>query len=550
MPSQVINGVGKAGFRPATSSVATVDTDAQTFLTAASITATTQVNAVNELVKDLKSAGLWTKMKAVYPFVGGTATSHKWNLKDPRDTNDAYRLVFYGGWTHSSTGVLPNGTDAYSNTFLNPSLVMTSTDSHASVYSRTSTFDGSAERHFFGANSLRMYHFRYTAYARLGGATDIPNSVQTNTAGNSSGFFMSNRSSSTIYLYKNGTAIEGSGSASGGFDNVNIYLGAWNYNNSVNGRSNKEMSLVSFGNSLTSDELDAYYNIVEKFQFSLGRSINTTLPYYYNNSYSIETNLFLSRAGITDSTQRSAINTLVNTLKTANIWTKMKAIYPMVGGTSNSHKINLVNRNFNLTFYGGWVHSSTGALPNGSTAYADTGLSPVPTLTPAYYNAISSVHLSYYSRTDTNVGGEMGTYYIMSTHSYLGLYSRTSNYSYYPASVETSTNNLSNVSVANADGRGFYMTNRTSTTSQSGFKNSTKVLNISLSSAGYSQQSSGNNSLFIGAVRHQTRPDLVVATRSNKECAFSSIGEGLTDAEATIFYNAVQAFQTTLNRQV
>jgi hypothetical protein len=36
----------------------------------------------------------------------------------------------------------------------------------------------------------------------------------------------------------------------------------------------------------------------------------------------------------------------------------------------------------------------------------------------------------------------------------------------------------------------------------------------------------------------------------NKELAFSSIGDGLTDTEAANFYTAVQAFQTTLGRQV
>ena len=49
-------------------------------------------NAVNNLVLDLKKYGLWTKMKAIYPIVGGNAWSHKFNLKDPRDVDSAYRL--------------------------------------------------------------------------------------------------------------------------------------------------------------------------------------------------------------------------------------------------------------------------------------------------------------------------------------------------------------------------------------------------------------------------------------------------------------------------
>jgi hypothetical protein len=36
----------------------------------------------------------------------------------------------------------------------------------------------------------------------------------------------------------------------------------------------------------------------------------------------------------------------------------------------------------------------------------------------------------------------------------------------------------------------------------------------------------------------------------NKELAFASIGDGLTDTEASNFYTAVQTFQTTLSRNV
>ena len=68
------------------------DADAQTFFTAASITDTTQKSAVNQLVLDLKSANIWTKFKAIYPFVGGTSTTHKYNLVKPTDSDAAYRL--------------------------------------------------------------------------------------------------------------------------------------------------------------------------------------------------------------------------------------------------------------------------------------------------------------------------------------------------------------------------------------------------------------------------------------------------------------------------
>ena len=48
-----------------------------------------------------------------------------------------------------------------------------------------------------------------------------------------------------------------------------------------------------------------------------------------------------------------------------------------------------------------------------------------------------------------------------------------------------------------------------------------------------------NQGLFLGSTGY-----------GNKECAFASVGLGLSDAEAANFYTAVQAFQTTLSRNV
>ena len=71
-------------------------------------TDTTIISALNTLETDLTTYGLTAKIKALYPMVGGTAAKHKFNFMDARDTDAAYRLTFNGGWTHSSTGALPN----------------------------------------------------------------------------------------------------------------------------------------------------------------------------------------------------------------------------------------------------------------------------------------------------------------------------------------------------------------------------------------------------------------------------------------------------------
>jgi len=45
------------------------------------------------LVSNMKNIGTWQNSNAVYGFVGGTAGSHKWNWKDLRDVDAAFRLV-------------------------------------------------------------------------------------------------------------------------------------------------------------------------------------------------------------------------------------------------------------------------------------------------------------------------------------------------------------------------------------------------------------------------------------------------------------------------
>jgi hypothetical protein len=102
-----------------------IDGDVAAFLNATGITDPTIISALTTYVAGLKSAGIWTKTVALYPFVGGTADTNKYNLKDPRDLDAAYRLSFQGGWSHSSLGSTPNGTTGYAEMFINTALYNT-----------------------------------------------------------------------------------------------------------------------------------------------------------------------------------------------------------------------------------------------------------------------------------------------------------------------------------------------------------------------------------------------------------------------------------------
>lgn len=57
--------------------------------------------SVTRLVCDLKSKYLWDKIVCLYPFVGGTSQSHRFNLKD----TSTYSIIYSGTISHIGQGV-------------------------------------------------------------------------------------------------------------------------------------------------------------------------------------------------------------------------------------------------------------------------------------------------------------------------------------------------------------------------------------------------------------------------------------------------------------
>ena len=79
-----------------------IDSDAARFIYYAGLTVSNQIEAINTLVTDLKStANLWNRCKVLWPIVGGNATSHSFNLKDPT----LYSISSYTNITHGATGM-------------------------------------------------------------------------------------------------------------------------------------------------------------------------------------------------------------------------------------------------------------------------------------------------------------------------------------------------------------------------------------------------------------------------------------------------------------
>ena len=255
------------------------DADAQAFIDAAGITDATQQSAVNQLVVDLKSANIWTKMKAIYPIVGGTSSTHKWNLKDPRDLDAAFRLTFTTGWTHSSNGMLPNGTSAYANTFLIPNTTLTLLNTHLSFYSRTSAI-GNLQRDLsaFTNGTFPSFSLGTNTGVLVSDHYWFTNNRISRTIPNAQGLMLTSRTNDTTHKsYRNGLQLGATDTISNSGRSmplIPLFLGAANVApQSVSNFSNKQFAFATIGSGFTDADTLNFYNTIQTFQTTLGRQV-------------------------------------------------------------------------------------------------------------------------------------------------------------------------------------------------------------------------------------------------------------------------------------
>lgn len=252
-------------------------------------------------------------------------------------------------------------------------------------------------------------------------------------------------------------------------------------------------------------------------------------------AYDVDAQAFFNRVttaggNVTD-LEKAAVNELVIDLKTYSIWSKMKAIYPMVGASAAACAQNLKSSSFTGVFNGGWTFTSTGATPNGTNAFFNTNLNMLNDLSQ------DNSHACYYSRTNVGANLFAAIGVGQGNANAIQLYPNYDGFVY--AGIFTSTALISSIKTA-TNTLGLKLINRINATQVNYFDNTIKTTATQASVSGT------NLNVYLAAENQSTG-----ARRfSPYQCALSSLGNGLTDTEASNFYTAVQAFQTTLSRQV
>ena len=201
----------------------------------------------------------------------------KYNLKDARDLDAAFRLAFNGTWTYSKQGATPNGVNGYADTYFNPSVNAITNSNSLGMYVNVgnTAFTTMTDPVNMGclntsgpiASTLVVSQTSYTS--RLNSA------LISATITDSVGMYTSTKQSATVTkLFKYGSSLN-SGNSGGTLPNLKAFIGTCNLNGSPysNGYVNNRFAFAHLSDGLTDTEATNLYTSVQLFQTALNRQI-------------------------------------------------------------------------------------------------------------------------------------------------------------------------------------------------------------------------------------------------------------------------------------
>jgi hypothetical protein len=256
-------------------------TEANTYLSAVvdaggtGITSTVS-GATRTLFTSLVSNGLYDKMLAFYPMLGGNSSGCKFNAKNPVDTNAGYRLVFNGGWTFNASGATSNGTNAYADTFLSGGTI-TARNNHLSVYMLNENVFTGTGKNWIGVSQpgapSSYFSIGQDGTPRYFYGPEIHAGITSTVAPLSSGLNLISTTGLTQQnLYRNGVVRHTASANGDGTTNASVVIGALNNNNSIIQYYDNTYSFTTIGLGLSDVEQSTLSTIINTFQTSLTRN--------------------------------------------------------------------------------------------------------------------------------------------------------------------------------------------------------------------------------------------------------------------------------------
>lgn len=244
----------------------------------------------------------------------------------------------------------------------------------------------------------------------------------------------------------------------------------------------------------------------------------------------------VSNGGSVDGTITSAVNNLFSSLKSAGIYNKLIAMYPVIGGVANSHALNALSPSladsYALEFFGTWTHTSSGMNTNNSliSNRAETGIIPNVLFSDGQYSY--GVYVN--SNPEVNDEYALGSY--VNGENASAIEFLPSAIKYYITPSNTSLTSL----VTN---QGFLQLSISTTNGDARFSNSieTKTGSFARANTNIPSVEFYLSNLNLNGTPYNSNPV--------RNC-FTYFSNYLTPTELGTFSSIVQDFQTTLSRQI
>jgi hypothetical protein len=231
---------------------------------------TTEKNAVENLVLQLKADLIWTNLVAIYPMVGGgTGTlAQKQAACEQNLVSASFTGTFSSGWTFASTGVTGNGSSTFFNTTFNPAVNASLTGLSFGGYLRLNLstpvqvdgigLPGFAQHNFISANMF---------------SGEIGNIISY--SGNpSQRMFVHRRTSATFSeSYRDGISLGTNTGTALTVPNTNFFIGARSDSGTPILFTSQEYAFYFFGLSLTNQNALDLTTAVNTFQTTLSRNV-------------------------------------------------------------------------------------------------------------------------------------------------------------------------------------------------------------------------------------------------------------------------------------
>jgi hypothetical protein len=254
-----------------------LDVDVKKYKTKSGVSDSVIIGRVNTYVTELKAAGLWSKFYAIYPFLGGTATTSSFNLKDA----DFYQISWAGGMTYGMLGVDFNGTTGFGDTNFDFSVIASTIEDIHFSFSTTDANGGLANIPM-GVGStaaddrIRMAFDAGTNnyYADMWSNADIAGRVLASGLGAPAGHYLATRyNDSAAFIYLDGvqTALNSATVNVSEVPSDTFYIGAANVAGVASGFTTKTFGLATIGKYMTGTDMTSFQTITDKFLTSLGR---------------------------------------------------------------------------------------------------------------------------------------------------------------------------------------------------------------------------------------------------------------------------------------